>query len=140
MARAPKYMAVQAAAMFVGAVLLVLGVLGFIPGITADFDRLAWVDHRSGAELFGTIAVSGMRNTVNLILGALGFVMARTYAAARAYFLGGGLVYLALWGYWLIVVDASDWLHLALGVVMVLLGLTLAGQHDPTKRRRRIRA
>ncbi|HEX2213701.1 MAG TPA: DUF4383 domain-containing protein, partial [Mycobacterium sp.] len=122
MTRAPKYMAVQAAAMFVGGALLVLGALGFIPGVTSDLDRLAWVDNRSGAELFGVFAVSGMHNTVNLLLGALGFVMARTYAAARAYFLGGGLVYVALWGYWLIVLDASEWLPLVLGIVMVLLG------------------
>jgi len=32
---------------------------------------------------------------------------------------------------------ADHWLHFALGAVMVLLGLTLAGQRDPTKRRRR---
>jgi hypothetical protein len=140
MARGPKYMAVQAAAMVVGAVLILLGVLGFIPGLTSDYDRLEWAGHQSGARLFGIIAVSGMHNLVNLVIGVLGFAMARSYAAARAYFLGGGLVYLALWGYGLLVVHASDWLHFGLGVVMVLLGLTLAGQRDPTKRRSRVRA
>jgi hypothetical protein len=140
MATTPKYMAVQAAALFVGAALIALGLLGFIPGLTQDYDRLAWLDHRSGASLFGMIAVSGLRNVANLVIGALGLVFARTYAAARAYFLGGGLVYLALWAYGLMVVHAFDWMWFAFGVVMIILGVTLAGQHDPTKRRKRIRA
>jgi hypothetical protein len=132
-------MAVQAAAVIMGAVLVLLGVLGFIPGITAGYDRLEWAAHQSGARLFGMIAVSGVHNIVNVAIGVLGFLMARTYAAARAYFLGGGLVYLAIWVYELTVMHVNDWLHFGLGLVMVLLGLTLAGQHDPTKRRRRIR-
>jgi preprotein translocase subunit Sss1 len=140
MASTPKYMAVQAAALIVGAVLVLLGVLGFIPGITAEYDRLEWAAHQPEARLFGVIAVSGVHNIVNIVIGALGFLMARTYAAARAYFLGGALVYVAIWVYELTVVHVNDWLHFGLGLVMVLLGLTLAGQHDPTKRRGRIRA
>lgn len=140
MATTPKYMAVQGAALLVGAALVVLGVLGFIPGITADYDRLAWAEPASGASLFGTVAVSVVHNMVNIVIGGLGFLMARTYAAARAYLLLGGLVYLGLWVYGLSVVHASDWLHLSLAIVMALLAVTLAGQHDPTKRRRRIRA
>jgi hypothetical protein len=50
------------------------------------------------------------------------------------------LVYFAIWVYVLTVVHVNDWLHFGLGLAMVLLGLTLAGQHDPTKRRGRIRA
>lgn len=140
MAGTPKYMAVQGAALLVGAALVVLGVVGFIPGITADYDRLAWAEPASGARLFGTLAVSGAHNIVNIVIGGLGFLMARTYAAARAYLLLGGLVYLGLWVHGLSVVHASDWLHLCLAIVMALLAVTLAGQHDPTKRRRRIRA
>ncbi len=140
MARTPKYMAVQGAALLVGAALVTLGVLGFVPGITTDYDRLAWTAHQSGAELFGAIAVSGMHNVVTIVIGCLGLVMARSYAAARAYFIGGGLVYLALWVYELTVGDINAWLHIGLAVVMVLLAVTLAGQHDPTKQHKRIRA
>lgn len=139
MARTPKYMAVQGAAVLVGTTLVLLGVLGFIPGITAEYDRLAWAGPDSGARLFGMIAVSGIHNIVNLVIGGLGFLLARTYAAARAYLVGGGLVYLGLWVYGLTVLHTNDLLHLGLGIVMVLLALTLAGQHDPTKRRRRVR-
>ena len=151
MAKAPKLMAVQGAAVIVAAVFLIVGVLGFIPGVTTDYDMLQWAGHHSGARLFGVFAVSGLHNVVHLAYGAVGLVMARTYAKARAYFLLGGLVYLGLWLYGLFidrggaanfvpVNNADNWLHFGLGVVMVLLGVTLAGQHDPTRRRTRVRA
>ena len=140
MARAPKYMAVQGAALLMGAALVVLGALGFIPGITAEYDRFAWAAVDSGARLFGSVPVCGLYNVVTIGIGVAGFLMARTYAAARAYFLVGGAVYLGLWAYGLAAAHANHWLLLVLGIVMVLLALTLAGQHDPTKRRRRVRA
>jgi hypothetical protein len=150
-ATTPKYMAVQGAALLVGAILLGVGILGFIPGITTEYDRLEWAGYHSGAKLFGLFVVSGLHTFVHVALGVLGFVMARSYAAARAYFLGGGLVYLALWVHGMLIDHGStanflpvnshaNWLHFGLGVGMVLLGLTLAGQRDPTKRRTRIRA
>jgi uncharacterized protein DUF4383 len=145
-----KIMAVQAAALLVGAGFLVVGVLGFIPGVTTDYGLLEWAGHHSGAKLFGVFAVSGLHNAVHLAFGVVGLVMARTYAASRAYLIGGGLVYLGLWVYGLLidhgssanfvpVNSADNWLHLGFGAVMVLLGLTLAGQRDPTKRRAKIR-
>lgn len=140
MAARPKYMAVQAAALIIGAVLVIIAILSCIPGVTSQVDQLGWVGHQSHAHLFGVLTVSWLHNGVNLVIGVLGFVMARSYAAARAYFLGGGLVYLALWAVSVARAHAFDWLYFAAGVVMVILGLTLAGQHDPTKRRRRIRA
>jgi len=92
-------------------------------------------------------AVSGLHNVIYLISGVVGVALARTYAASRAYFLGGGLVYLAFWLQgWLMgrrsanllpVNGPDNWLHFGIGVVMVLLGITLAGQRDPTKRWRR---
>jgi len=146
----PKYMAVQAAALLVAGGFLVIGVLGFIPGATTDYDLLEWSGHHSGAKLFGIFAISGLHNIVHLVSGVVGFALARTYAASRAYFLGGGLVYLALWLHGLFmdqgstanllpVNGANNWLHFGLGIGMVLLGLTLAGQRDPTKRRPRTR-
>ena len=150
MSPAPKIMAVQGAAMLVAAALIVIGILGFIPGITANFDQLGWAGSRSGALLFGTIAVCAAVNIVHLVIGAAGFLFARSYAGARNYLLTGGAVYLALWLYGALVDFGSDahviplntaanWLHVILGSVMVLLGLTLGGQHDPTKRRPRLR-
>jgi hypothetical protein len=125
----PKYMAVQGAALLVAAGFIVLGVLGLIPVTTP------------GDKLFGVFAISGLHNLLHLLSGFVGIALARTYAASRAYFLGGGLVYLVLWlhglfvGARLLPINGADnWLHFCLGLVMVLLGLTLAGQRDPTKR------
>jgi len=144
---APKYMAVQAAALLVGGGFIVIGVLGFIPGATTDYGLLEWSGHHSGARLFGVFAVSGLHNVVHLASGVVGIALARTYAASRAYFLGGGLVYLALWLHGMFMNQASsvnllalnsadNWLHFGLGIGMVLLGVTLAGQRDPSKRLR----
>ena len=59
----PKYMAVQAAALIVGAAFVIMGLLGFIPGITTDYDRLQWMGHTSGAKLFGLFVVSGLETS-----------------------------------------------------------------------------
>ena len=150
MAPRPKIMAVQGAAVLVAATLLVVGVLGFIPGATTHLDQLQWAGHHSDAKLFGMFAVSGLHNAVHLASGVIGLIFARTYAASRAYLLGGGLAYLALWIFGLLLDqrsalnilplnDADNWLHFGVGVGMVLLGLTLAGQRDPTKRRAKVR-
>jgi hypothetical protein len=138
-------MAVQGAAVLVGAALLALGIVGFIPGVTTHFDRFAWTGQHTGAYLFGVFAVCGLHSMIHMAFGFAGLFLARTYALARAYLLGGGLVYLALFACGLTVTRASldvmafttanNWLHLVIGGVMVLLGLTLAAQHDPTKPR-----
>ena len=148
MAARPKVMAVQGAAVLVAAAFLVVGVLGFIPGVTTHLDQLQWAGHHSGAKLFGMFAVSGLHNVIHAAFGVIGFMFARTYAASRAYLLAGGIAYLALWIYGVLMDqgsalnilplnNADNWLHFGLGVLMVLLGLTLAGQKDPTKRPKR---
>jgi hypothetical protein len=148
MAKTRPLMAVQGAAIIVAGAFLVVGVLGFIPGVTAHLDQLQWAGHHSGAKLFGVFAVSGLHNIVHVAFGVIGFIFARTYAASRAYLLAGGIAYLALWAHGLVMDsgsalnilmlnNADNWLHFGLGIVMVLLALTLAGQHDPTKRPKR---
>jgi hypothetical protein len=147
----PKVMAVQGAAVLIAAAFLIFGVLGFIPGATTHLDQLQWAGHRSGAKLFGVFAVSGLHNVVHLAFGVIGFMFARTYAASRAYLLAGGLAYFGLWLYGVLMQqgsamnmmslnNADNWLHFGLGVGMMVLGVTLAGQRDPTKRRTQVRA
>ena len=127
---------VQTAALAVAAVFVLVGLLGFVPGITADYDELAFAGHGSGALLFGIFAVSVLHNLVHLLFGVVGFAMARTASGARAYLLGGGVVYAVLWVYGLLVDHGSDanvvpvntadnWLHLALAVGMIALGVLL---------------
>jgi hypothetical protein len=127
---------VQMAAVLVGAVFLLVGILGFIPGITTNYDSLEFAGHESKAELLGIFQVSVLHNIVHLLFGAAGLAMARTAASARTYLVGGGAVYLVLWIYGLVIDKASsanfvpvntadDWLHLVLGLGMIALGLAL---------------
>ncbi|MFI0828274.1 DUF4383 domain-containing protein [Streptomyces roseolus] len=133
---APSRTPVQLAALVVGAVFLLVGVLGFIPGITTDYDTLTFVEHHSEAKLLGVFQVSVLHNIVHLLFGFAGIAMSRAAASARAYLIGGGVIYLVLWIYGLLidhdspanfvpVNTADNWLHFVLGVGMVALGVLL---------------
>jgi Domain of unknown function (DUF4383) len=129
--------AVQRAALAVGAVFLLLGVLGFVPGVTRNLWSMSLVGHRSGALLFGVFQVSILLNLMHLAFGVAGVWLARTMSGAHRYLLLGGAFYLVLFVYGMIVSQGSeanfvpvnpadDILHLCLGVAMVLLGATLS--------------
>jgi Domain of unknown function (DUF4383) len=128
---------VQIAALLYGAVFLLVGVAGFIPGLTTNYDQLMVAGHHSEAMLLGIFQVSWLHNIVHLLYGVAGLALARSATGARKYLLWGGLVYLVLWIYGLAVDqesqanfvplnDADDWLHLFLGVTMV--GLSFLGR------------
>jgi hypothetical protein len=134
---------VQKAAMAVGAVFVLVGLLGFIPGVTTNYDQLSFAGHRSEALLLGVFQVSILHNIVHLLFGAAGLALARTAAGARNYLIWGGVVYLVLWLYGMVidhdsaanfvpVNTADNWLHLLLGVGMVALGLALGRRHTRT--------
>ena len=127
---------VQLAAMVVGAVFLLVGIAGFIPGITTNYDQLQIAGHESGALLLGVFQVSILHNIVHLLFGAAGLAMARTASGARNYLIGGGAIYAVLWLYGMVIGDATpanfvplnmadDWLHLVLAVGMIGLGVLL---------------
>ncbi|MBF6175053.1 DUF4383 domain-containing protein [Nocardia blacklockiae] len=127
---------VQFGSLAVGAVFLLVGILGFIPGITTDYDTLTWAGHHTDAKLLGVFQVSVLHNIVHLLFGVVGLLAARTAVTARGFLLGGGVIYLLLWLYGLLIDRSSDanfvpvnnadnWLHLGLGAGMVLLGLIL---------------
>ncbi|HEV2798658.1 MAG TPA: DUF4383 domain-containing protein [Nocardioides sp.] len=127
---------VQAAAALVGAVFVLVGVLGFIPGITTDYDSLEAAGHESHAKLLGIFQVSVLHNIVHLLFGAAGLAMARSASTARAFLVGGGAIYLVLWLYGLVIDKTSqanfvplntadDWLHFVLGIGMIALGVVL---------------
>lgn len=128
---------IQRAAQIVGAVFLLVGVLGFIPGITSNYETLSFAGHTSDALLLGIFQVSILHNIVHLLFGVAGILMARTAGQARNYLVGGGAIYLVLWIYGLFidqesaanfvpVNNADNWLHLVLGVGMLALGLALS--------------
>jgi hypothetical protein len=137
---------VQHAAAVVGVLFAVVGVLGFIPGITTNYGAMSWAGHHSHAMLFGVFAVSVVHNLVHLAFGAAGVVMARTLSGARVYLVGGGLVYAVLWLYGILIDRGSDmnvvpvngadnWLHLALAIAMAVLGVALGGTRSDVTRR-----
>jgi hypothetical protein len=122
------------AAAAVAAVFLLVGILGFIPGITSDYDSMSFGGHMSGAELLGIFQVSILHNIVHLLFGVVGLALARRTPGAVNYLLGGGVIYLVLWIYGLVVSKSSDanfvplntaddWLHFVLGLGMVGLGI-----------------
>lgn len=127
----------QKAAMAVGAVFLLVGVLGFIPGITSNYDTMQFAGHESEAMLLGLFQVSILHNIVHLLYGVAGLALARTWSGARNYLIGGGAIYLVLWIYGLLIDEesganfvplnnADDWLHFFLGVGMIALGVLLS--------------
>ncbi|QGG96404.1 DUF4383 domain-containing protein [Actinomarinicola tropica] len=130
--------AVQTATAVVGAVFLLVGVLGFIPGITTDYDTMELAGHESEAMLLGIFQVSVLHNVVHLAFGVAGLAMSRSISGSRAFLIGGGVIYLLLFVYGLAIDHdsdanfvplntADDWLHLGLGVGMVALGVALTG-------------
>ena len=120
---------VQSLAALVGAVFLLVGILGFIPGITTHYGDLGFAGHDSGAKLLGLFQVSILHNIVHLLFGVVGLAMAKTADGARTFLIGGGVIYLVLWllgivggGDWIPVNTADNWLHFVLGAGMVGLG------------------
>ncbi|MEU7529955.1 DUF4383 domain-containing protein [Saccharothrix sp. NPDC042600] len=127
---------VQSAALAVSVVFALVGIAGFIPGLTTNYDTMQFAGHESQAQLLGVFNVSILHNLVHLAFGVVGFLMARTVSGAVTYLVGGGVVYLVLWLYGLLidhdsaanfvpVNTADNWLHLGLGLGMVALGFTL---------------
>jgi hypothetical protein len=128
---------VRTAAQVVGAVFLLVGILGFIPGVTTPYDQLEFAGHESEAKLLGLFQVSILHNIVHLLFGVAGILMSRTRSQARTYLIGGGIIYLLLFLYGLVVDhesaanfvpvnDADNWLHLVLGLGMIGLGVALS--------------
>ncbi|PRX97802.1 DUF4383 domain-containing protein [Allonocardiopsis opalescens] len=127
---------VRLAALVYGIVFLLIGVLGFVPGITTGYDTMQFAGHHSEALLMGVFQVSILHNIVHLLFGIAGLLMARTAALAKSFLIGGGVVYALLWLYGLVIDHespanfvplntADNWLHFLLAVSMIALGLLL---------------
>jgi len=140
---------VQKAAGAVGAVFLLVGIAGFIPGVTTHYDELTFAGHESGALLLGLFQVSVLHNIVHLAFGVAGLVLARAFSTAKSFLVVGGLLYAVVGIYGLLVHDKADVsnflpvnspdnvLHFALAVGMVGLGLAL-GANRPVVGDRRL--
>lgn len=135
--------AIQKTAAVVGIVFLLVGIAGFIPGLTQSVHELHAAGHDSGAMLLGIFQVSVLHNIVHLLFGVAGIAAATRALPARHYLIWGGVIYLGLWVYGLFAVgipqanvvpvnDADNWLHLALAIGMILLGV-LVGRNRATR-------
>ena len=131
----------RTAAKVVGAVFLLVGVLGFVPGITSNYGDMSFAGHESAAMLLGIFQVSILHNIVHLLFGVAGILMSRTDSGSRTFLVGGGAIYLVLWLYGLVighdtaanfvpVNTADNWLHFVLGVGMIALGVLLSRRNS----------
>jgi hypothetical protein len=130
---------VQTVARLVGIVFLLVGIAGFIPGITTNlYDGLDFAGDGSEAELLGLFQVSVLHNIVHALFG-VGIFMAATPSGARTFLIGSGAIYVVLFllgivggADWVPVNDADDWLHLGLAVGLLGLGFGLTRDRDRT--------
>jgi hypothetical protein len=129
----------QVYTLVIGLALVVIGIAGFF--------YIASFSSGDGAErdaLLGIFHVNGWHNVLHIVSGAIGLVLAGSYAGARVYALGLGAVYLlvALLGFiagdggeifGLIPVNTEDnFLHLLIGVAGIGAGLaTPATERHP---------
>ncbi len=134
----------QQAAAVVAGVFALVGIAGFIPGVTTNYDQLELAGHESGAELLGIFQVSILHNVVHLGFGLVGLALARTWSGARSFLIGGGVLYGVVWLYGLLVDKhteanflpvntADDWLHLVLAAGMLALGLLLSRERETSR-------
>ena len=128
---------VQTVARLVGFVFLLVGIAGFIPGITTNlYDGLDFAGDGSEAELLGLFQVSVLHNIVHALFG-VGIFMAATPSGARTFLIGSGAIYIVLFllglvggADWVPVNDADDWLHLVLGAALLGAGLVLSPDRE----------
>jgi Domain of unknown function (DUF4383) len=120
----------QALALLFGLAFVVVGVLGFIPGITTNLGDIEFAGNDSPSELLGLFQVSVLHNIVHLLFGLAGIALSRTTPNALMYLLYSGVIYVVLTVYgffvggdddanFVPVNNADDWLHLVLAVALL---------------------
>ena len=133
---------VQLVALLAGAAFLLVGVLGFVPGITSDYADLSFAGRSSEAHLLGLFQISVLHNVVHLLFGGIGIAASRSFAGARGFLVGAGATYLALTVYGFLVSHdspanfvpvntADNLLHLGLGAGMLAAGIVLGRSSQP---------
>ena len=142
-----KRSSAQTFALLVGVVFLLVGILGFIPGIVSEHDT-KFIGQDGDSELLGIFQINFLHNLVHVIFGVAGIAMAKRTDSARTYLLGGGVIYLVVFLYGVLIDFGSDAniinlnaadnvLHLVLGLGMIGLGLISgkdhAASHDRTR-------
>ncbi len=123
----------QKFAAIMGLAFVLAGVGGFIPGITSNYDELKLAGTDSNAELLGLFRVSVLHNLVHLAFG-VGLIAAARRSWSATYLIGGGVLYLGVVLYGVLIDltsdanflplnDADNVLHVGLSAAMIILGL-----------------
>jgi hypothetical protein len=143
----------QRLAFLFGVTFLLVGILGFIPGITVSYDQLEFAGEESDAELLGLFQVSILHNIAHMLFG-VGILAARRHRSALQYLLVAGLLYVVLLVYGLIASEkggenflptnnGDDVLHAVLALALLASWVAARGADDPGRvdadRRRRDR-
>src|SRR3954454_14006478 len=68
-----------------GLVFLLVGILGFIPGITTHYGEMSFAGHMSEAKLIGIFQVSVLHNIIHLAYGVVGLLVAKRPRPAALY-------------------------------------------------------
>ncbi len=119
----------QRLAFLFGVAFLVVGIFGFVPGITVNYDDLEFSGHESDAELLGLFQVSVLHNVAHLLFG-VGILAARRHSSALQYLLVAGTLYAVLFVYGLLASErgsenflptnnGDDVLHGALALALI---------------------
>ena len=130
----------QTLALGFGVVFLIVGIIGFIPGITEDAPG-SFAGEDSEGSIFGVFQTGVLHNLAHLLFG-IGILAARKHATALTYLLVSGIVYAGLFLVgilgamdWLPADDTDDWLHLALAVALLGGWFAARKEAEPALRR-----
>ncbi|MEJ7791611.1 MAG: DUF4383 domain-containing protein [Gaiellaceae bacterium] len=131
----------QKLAFLFGVTFLLVGILGFIPGITSNYDDLKFAGEKSDAELLGLFQVSVLHNIAHALFG-VGILAARKHRTALQYLLAAGVLYVVLLVYGLIASEkgsenflpmnsGDDFLHAALALALLGSWAAARSADDP---------
>ena len=124
----------QRIAQIFGWAFIIVGLAGF-----ASTGSSMEANHLLAPKLFGLFPVNALHNVVHLVFGAWGLLGARSVGAARAYFLGAGVIYLLLAalgtvapdGFGLVPIGGND-VGLHIFLALGLLASSLLARRRPT--------
>ena len=89
----------QVAALVVAILLIVIGVLGFIPGVTTHLGEITFAGPWSGAHIFNVFQTSVLRNAVWIFFGLVGLGAPTIRLGSTLYMVAMAGLSMTLWLY-----------------------------------------
>lgn len=131
----------QTWALLLGVLLVAVGIAGFF------YNGTFTSNERIHDDMFGAFSVNGWSNTLHVLLGIWGLAVGSSWAGARNWCYGAGLILIviAAWGFIigsgqsvLSIIPANaaiDWARLILGLIAVLTAVFTSPEPEPTTMR-----